>query len=164
MIIGDGNCLFRSFSFILYKTEDKHQYIREAVVEVISLNENSFRSYCLPDTVTEHVEKMRNNYIWGTHAEIFAFSVLVFRPVFVATEKHDRTYYWAKHTCSQSTQFQFTSLKDLDKQLEKISHIEICNVAGVHYDVSLTKDGELPICPPYNGDLSTSTNNPVVIT
>ena len=84
---------------MLYKTEDKHQYIREAVVEVISLNDNSFRSYCLPDTVTEHVEKMRNNYIWGTHAEIFAFSVLVFRPVFVATEKHHRTYYWAKHMC-----------------------------------------------------------------
>ncbi len=101
IILGDGNCLFRSFSFILYSTEEKCRYIREAVVEVISLNEECFKSYCLPETVAQHVEKMRNDTVWGTHAEIFAFSVLVFRPVFVATEKHKSDVLLGKaHVCT----------------------------------------------------------------
>jgi len=65
MIPGDRHCLFRSFSFILYSTEEKYQYICEAVVEVISLNEECFKSYCLPETVVQHVEKMRNDTVWG---------------------------------------------------------------------------------------------------
>ena len=65
--------------------------------------------------------------------------------------------------CSQSAQFHLTSLKDVDKKMEKVTHIEICNVAGVHCDVSLTKDGELPVHSPYNDNLSTSANNPVII-
>ena len=40
---------------------------------------------------------------------------------------------------------------------------EICNVGGVHYDVSLTKDGQLPRTPPFKEDRSTSAGNPVVI-
>ena len=162
-IIGDGNCLFRSFSFILFNTEDKHPYLRQAIVEVITLNEDCFKSYCLPNTVLEHAKKMKNNYVWGTQAEIFALSVLVFRPIFVATVKRDLTYYWANHMCSHSSQFKFTPLKDLHENLEKLSHLEICNVGGVHYDVALTKDGQFPTTPPFNEDRSTSVDNPVII-
>ena len=43
----------------------------------------------------------------------------------------------------------------------KLSHLEICNVGGVHYDVALTKDGQFPTTPPFNG--STSVDNPVII-
>ena len=61
----DGNCLFRSFSFILHNTKEKH-YLRQAIVEAIVLNGECFKPYCLPDTVTEHAEKMKSNYVWGT--------------------------------------------------------------------------------------------------
>ena len=72
-------------------------YLRQAIVEVIVLNEECFRPYCLPDTVTEHAENMKSNSVLGTQAEIFAFSVLVGKPIFVATIKQGATYYWAKH-------------------------------------------------------------------
>ena len=117
----------------------------------------------MPNSVSEHAEKMKNNYVWGTQAEIFAISVLVFRPVFVATVKRDLTYYWAKQMCSHSSEFKFTPLEDLHENLEKLSHLEIFNVGGVHYDVSLTKDGQLPRSTPYNEDWSTSAGIPVVI-
>ena len=56
-------------------------YLRQAIVEAIVLNEECFRPYCLPDTVTEHAEKMKSNYVWGMQAEIFGFSVLVGKPI-----------------------------------------------------------------------------------
>ena len=37
--------------------------------------------------MTEHAEKMKSNYVCGTQAEIFGFSVLVGKPVFVVTIK-----------------------------------------------------------------------------
>ena len=45
------------------------------------------------------------------------------------------------HMCSHCSEFKFTPLKDLLENLKKLSHLEICNVGGVHYDVILTKDG-----------------------
>ena len=57
----------------------------------------------------------------------------------------------------------FTSLSQYTENLEKLSHLEICNVGGVHYDVALTKDGQFPTTPPFNEDRSTSVDNPVII-
>ena len=57
-LCSDGNCLFRSFSFILHNTEEKHLYLSQVIVEAIVLNEECFRPYCLPDIVTEHAEKI----------------------------------------------------------------------------------------------------------
>ena len=163
-IIGDGNCLFRSFSFILHNTEEKHLYLRQAIVEVIVLNEERFRPYCLPDTVTEHAEKMKSNCVWGTQAEIFAFSVLVGKPIFVATINQSATYYWAKHMCTlKFSPFKFTPLNDVPVHIGKLRHLEICNVGGVHYDAVLTRDGQIPVTPPYNEDRLTSAKSPIVL-
>ena len=73
-IISDGNCLFRSFSFILHNTEEKaFVYSSSYIVEAIVLNEECFRPYYLPDTVTEHADKMKSNHVWGMQPEILPF-------------------------------------------------------------------------------------------
>ena len=46
------------------------------------LNQDCFKSYCLPDTVTEHTKKMKQNNVWGTQAEIFSLSVLLLMILF----------------------------------------------------------------------------------
>ncbi len=65
-IVGDGNCLFRSFSFILFEVESKHFDIRKLLVQFVSLNPSHFQPYCFPSTVEAHTDKMKNNHVWGT--------------------------------------------------------------------------------------------------
>ena len=66
-------------------------------------------------------------YVWGTQAEIFAFSVLVDKSIFVATIKQSATYYWAKHMCtSKFSPFKFTPLNDVLVHIGKLRHLEIC--------------------------------------
>ncbi len=83
-IVGDGNCLFRSFSFILFEVESKHFDIRKLLVQFVSLNPSHFQPYCFPSTVEAHTDKMKNNHVWGTHVDIFALSLCFAIPVFVA--------------------------------------------------------------------------------
>ncbi len=44
----------------------------------------------------------RNNYVWGTHAEVFALALYFSIPVSVAMERSNREYYWAKYGMSQT--------------------------------------------------------------
>lgn len=83
-ILGDGNCLFRSFSFILLGTEENHQSVRATIVNVIEKNPIPFIPLCHPTTVVEYVHRMKNNYTWGTDVEIFALSALLGKPIYVA--------------------------------------------------------------------------------
>ena len=98
-IIGDGNCLFRSFSYILFCTQDRHLELLAILTEFTSLNAAYFLHICVcnPESVQEHVEKMKKPCVWGTHAEIMALAATLNVPVFVAIKKNPYEYYWAKY-------------------------------------------------------------------
>ena len=104
--------LYRSFSFILYNTDEKHLYLCQDNYCWSNCSKWGVFQALLPsDTVTEHAGKIwkATIYVWGTQAEIFAFSVLVDKSIFVATIKQSATYYWAKHMCtSKFSPFKFT--------------------------------------------------------
>ena len=95
----DGNCLFRSFSFIIFGTQSNHFQIRIMLVDLMAQNASYFNSHCHPLSVEEHTKQMRNNYIWGRHAEIRALSLYSQMPVFIAMEKEPGQYYWAQYKC-----------------------------------------------------------------
>lgn len=76
-ILGDGNCLFRSLSYIMHQTESRHAEIRAELVQFTLLNRNYFSGYCKPLTVEMHTRNMKNNCIWGTHVEIYALIISV---------------------------------------------------------------------------------------
>ena len=59
-IIGDGNCLFRSFSYILYNTQDRHFEMRAVITEFTISNAAYFNALCYPDSVQDHVCRMKN--------------------------------------------------------------------------------------------------------
>ncbi len=42
----------------------------------------------------DHIDKMRNNYVWGTRVEVFALALYFFIPVPVVIERSNREYYW----------------------------------------------------------------------
>ena len=83
--LGDGNCLFRSFSKELFSIETHHLKIRTLLTDVIKWNVNVFNCYLTPPltgkSITEHVRKMQMEYTWGTHVEIYAMASVLHIPI-----------------------------------------------------------------------------------
>ena len=157
-IVGDGNCLFRSFSFIMNTSEDSRLDVRAQLVDFILLNPSYFQEYCIPSTVAAHVRSMRNIFVWGTHVEIYAMSLYLGVSVFVSMNKGNGQYYWAKYKLSQNQKepkLLFPTATKLSLPMNT-EHIELCHVNNCHYDVPVLSCGSISVCPPYIGDTSTS--------
>ncbi len=152
-IVGDGNCLFRSFSFIMNSSEDSHLDVRSQLVDFILLNASYFQEYCIPSTVAAHARSMRNLFVWGTHVEIYAMSLYLGVSVFVAMHKGNGQYYWAKYKLSQKTKLLLPTGTRLSLPMNT-EHIELCHVNNCHYDVPVLSCGSISVCPPYIGDTS----------
>ena len=81
-IDGDGNCFFRSISYLLLGIEDKHDIIRASIVEYIVNPDNlaKLRSYIPQEFSTghEYVEATQMNLptAWATEVELFACAQL----------------------------------------------------------------------------------------
>ena len=107
-IVGDGNCLFRCFSYIFFGNQDRHQYLRAILADVIALNKPAFTIYCLPKTVGNHVSLMKHLSVWGTHMEILAMAAYTKSPVYTAISaiqknaENDDSYYWAQYKISDT--------------------------------------------------------------
>ena len=160
-IQGDGNCLFRCLSLMLFGTQDRHFDVRTILVKFIALNPSYFSAYCHPSTVKCHVNRMANYSEWGTHTEIFAASLYLKHPIFVAVCKNSvqHEYYWAKYQCLPTPGNDVVFPDQSYGQLPQgIKHsVELCHVMDNHYDcVVLISDKSFSLIPPYIGDLSTS--------
>ena len=73
--VGNGNCLFRCFSYQLLRTEDEHIAVRSLLVRFENLNQSSFQPYLTsinPPTMKQHINNMLHPKKWGTHIEILA--------------------------------------------------------------------------------------------
>ena len=80
-ICGDGNCLFRSFAYIITGSEEDHLRIRQAIVEHATVIAHLLRHYL---GMTEHQmdQYLANNYMgysgtWGTDLEMSTLSHLL---------------------------------------------------------------------------------------
>ena len=157
--MGDGNCLFRCFSYYIFQDENKHSDIRSQLTGFIEKNPTIFKNDCLPLSVKEHVKQMSKDQSWGTNAEIKAAAYLFKIPVFVATKKTSPYYYW--------TQFQgsdpLLTLPEASEQIEvpkNISHIEVIHLTDPeHYNVVVTSNDTLSESKPFEGDKSSNRND-----
>ena len=74
-VIGDGNCLFRALSVLMFSTEVHHDVIRDKVVQNMYNHEEAYASLIDIDFKT-HMAGMKktsgNREIWATEAEIQA--------------------------------------------------------------------------------------------
>ena len=79
-VIGDGNCLFRALSHIIFGDESEHNNVRISLI-------NSFaQSYYVPAfcgiqgynelSIQRHFDAMRRNYTWGTVNELIMLGML----------------------------------------------------------------------------------------
>ena len=147
-IVGDGNCLFRCISYFVYGTQDYHSDIRSFLTDFMSLNPSEFTALCHPLSVSDHLCRMKQNFSWGTHAEIIAASIIFKKPVLVAVQKNDREYYWAKYGREQNEELVFPTSVPAMMTARDFSHFEICH-ENEHYDVILTADNIISCIPPF---------------
>ena len=106
---GDGNCLFRTFSYLILGNDCKHDIIRLNICQYISEPENEakLRTYWDQDKYTsgvDYIKKtgMNKDRCWGTHVELFACAQLAGKDVNVFTL--DRwTKYPASGNCKRTT-------------------------------------------------------------
>ena len=101
-IAGDGNCLFRAFSFILTGSEEQHFPVRSLIVNhmltiehlLLGTGPDGLRNYasgmmretCIADYIVH--SEMDKNMTWGTAIEIATAAHLFNVPVYVYDTSH----------------------------------------------------------------------------
>lgn len=90
-IRGDGNCFFRSLSYLMYETEIHHPGIRHKVVKEMAAHRNEYSPF-IDGNVEDHLVNMSFEdgrlSSWATEAEIFAASSCFKVDIFVRLSDH----------------------------------------------------------------------------
>ena len=88
-IQGDGNCLFRTLSFIITGSEEQHTLVREAILHHMLQIAHFMLSHRINDhsSVSEYIEHtcMDQDGTWGTDIEILTLAHLLNTFIFVYT-------------------------------------------------------------------------------
>ena len=98
-IIGDGNCLFRSFAYIICGNQNSHMLVRTAICQYM----RTIGSFLLQlhidsryTTIEQYITQTRMNKseTWGTDIEIFTLAHLLDTPIMVY---HHGLHYWNRY-------------------------------------------------------------------
>ena len=152
-IRGDGNCLFRALSLIVYGSEMCHAKVRELLVNFVRTNADNFRVYVTTGTTLEdHLLHMQYSRTWATQVELYAAASLFGREIFVYTPtvRVDKQYIWtvvppvAPHVALTFP----PNDEPWPKRLNEIDHMELCHTAGNHFDVVADMEGQQSLTPP----------------
>ncbi|OXU32181.1 hypothetical protein TSAR_007975 [Trichomalopsis sarcophagae] len=126
-ILGDGNCLFRYFSYFLYNDDNLHHYIRMNVVNHVFKNCEYFGRFVLndpnnPEILDKNSYKfyMSQNGIYGGEVELISFSQIYPILIVIYTDNFPPIYY----------------SRDLNTQFELNLHLSSFIDKG-HYNVLL---------------------------
>ncbi len=124
-ITGDGNCLFRSFSYIITGRQNYHSLIRRRIALHMKTIESALFAH-IGSSVDEYLlrTKMRNDGVWGTDIEILTAASLFCTDIYVYT-KFGHNHRWVKFSRTM-----------LNEPLPVGNHsIYIQNSSQVHFDV-----------------------------
>ena len=107
-VLGDGNCLFRALSRLMFDSEDWHAFVRQQLVEFESLNSSLMQSYC-DGNVSNHISRVKYLTAWGTHVELVAAASLLQMPIYVCTQKcGNGEYFWELFKPTESSHLRFS--------------------------------------------------------
>ena len=96
-IVGDGNCLYRAISLEVCGTQNKHEAVRELIIDTMIKNEKSFSKYVggdLGNYLSQHTLRPRS---WGSDIEIFAAATLLPTTIVVFTPTSPDCRKWLSH-------------------------------------------------------------------
>ena len=144
---GDGNCLFRALSLVVYGSEMYHLKIRELLVNFVRSNADKFRVYVNRGTTLEdHLLHMQYSRTWATQVELYAAASLFGRELYIYTPtvRADEQYIWTKVSPLPPHVVLAFPPKDepWPKRLDEIDHMELCHTSGIHFDVVADFEGK----------------------
>ena len=98
---GDGNCLFRAFSYILTGSEDQHLAVRHAALEHMINNAQYFLGHHLTghNSVQSYIAStgMDRDCTWGTDIEMLSLAHLLQTPVHSYSHQHGHWQRYSPH-------------------------------------------------------------------
>lgn len=121
--------------------------MRVLLTEFIDCNASYFRAHCHPETVKEHVQRMRQPCVWGSDVEIIALAAILDVPVYVAIRKNPQEYYWCVYSTTDKARDYWVYPSNCTAVTTTLDHIEICH-ENSHYDVVVTANGSIPVSVP----------------
>ena len=124
-INGDGNCLFRSFSYAITGRQNYHRLIRKKIVDYMKTIEHALLPH-IGTSVQEYLtrSKMNCDGVWGTDIEILTAASLFCIDIYVYTKLGNYSR-WNKFSRCM-----------LQEPLPDDNHaIYIQNISQVHFDV-----------------------------
>ena len=146
---GDGNCLFRSFSFQLTGNQDNHISVRTLLLRFENLNRSEFQPYLTPincSTMAEHVSHVQKPDVFGTHLEILAIATYYNVPVYYCQPLRGQ-YSWHCVEPIKSTGEQSFRVPDISgsplEDIQPPSHFELSYTLNTHYDSIVSVTGEV---------------------
>ena len=79
-VTGDGNCLFRTLSHLIFVDESEYHYIRGSLIDTFEQNPYVAALCGLKGnnavSIQQHLDDLRRNYSWGTVNELIMFGIL----------------------------------------------------------------------------------------
>ena len=151
-IEGDGNCLFRALSLIVYGSEMYHLKVRELLVNFVRSNADKFKGYVTNGTLEDHVLHMQYSRTWATQVELYAAASLFGKELFIYTPtvRRDKQYIWIRvlpFPPQVSLVFPPNN-EPWPKRLTEVDHMELCHTSGKHFDVVVDLEGEQSLTKP----------------
>ena len=105
---GDGNCLFRAFSYIVFGVQSFHVLVRDYILDYMRTNASKFTSI-EPRGVRNYIREssMDNVGTWGSEVEIFAFATMLNTDIYVyckqGTEGKTAKWGWSRYYALDGT-------------------------------------------------------------
>ena len=144
-IQADGNCMFRSLSKELFGSEKYHSDLRKLVTDFEYCNLQLQPASSSKETCIHHINKMKNETVWGTTTELLSFASMLQTPIFTFTKSGSCSKYsWHqfKPFSLQKLSFHNPALRTLAARFAKLDyHIELLHYENCHYDrITSAKD------------------------
>lgn len=105
-MLGDGNCLFRSFAFLMRSSQGEYDLVRKQIADHFRSNSNVFERYAqelLRSSIADHANSMETDGVWGCDLDIIGFCSLfkINAYVFNVNRTFDSFYHPPKELHSQ---------------------------------------------------------------
>ena len=143
---GDDNCLFRSYTFQIFGSEEEHIAVHTAAIWLENLNQGAFKPYLTAinkATMDKHIQHVQRPSVFDTHIEILALSTLFCVVTFYCCSTgRDHQYGW--HCVEPLTQEGLHYPNLTGSPLEVCSppnHFELFYTHNVHYGSIISSTG-----------------------
>lgn len=109
-------------------------------------NQDLLKCFVLSGTLSDHLELMKSNRVWGTQVELYAAATLFMLPILLCLYSKRDSYKWiVYHPVSSSSAITYPLEKE-PVTMHYLHHLELINTSGNHFDIIVDKDnGTYPL-------------------